>query len=61
MPLIPQQDILFADVTGPNIETAIARLKGKLEGYPDVKIVSISMTSGGLSMGYQIIAVVETI
>ncbi len=61
MPLIPQQDILTAEVTGPDIETAIKRLKEKMKTYPPVKIVSISMTSGGLSMGYQLVAVIETI
>lgn len=43
MPLIPQQDIVWAaSVGGP--EKTIAVLQQKLEAYPPCRIVSISMS-----------------
>lgn len=65
MPLIPQQDIVWAaGVGGP--EKALATLREKLDAYPPVRIVSISMSDmpnpfGKGSMGTKVVAVIETI
>lgn len=61
MPLIPQQNVVVIGGSGLTINNAVAKLHDELEVYPDVRIVSISVTFSSLSMGVQLVAVVETL
>ena len=61
MPLIPQQSVIVIDNSGGTVDKAVAKLHKELEVYPDVRIVSISITFTNLAMGVQLVAVVETI
>lgn len=57
MPLIEQQDVVVA--TAQDLEGVKTALLNKLEEYPPVRIVSISISNVGV--GHRIAAVVETI
>ena len=57
MPLIPQQDVVT--VEDQSFEKAIENLRGALESYPPVRIVTISLSCSGLF--HRLVAVVETV
>lgn len=61
MPLIPQQNVIVVDNSGGTVDQAVTKLHKELEAYPDVRIVSISITFTSLAMGVQLVAVVETV
>lgn len=61
MPLIPQQDIVSVEALGGGPNQAIEKLRTKLEAYPEVRIVSISMKQSGIAAGVELVAVIETV
>lgn len=66
MPLIEQQDIVFATPQIPlpdgvsAVESAVESLQKQLLNYPPCRIISIAVSDAALS-GYGLVAVIETI
>ena len=58
MPLISQQDVVT--VTAANLDLARAALLARLNAYPEVRIVSVSV-SVLASINIVLVAVVETV
>lgn len=61
MPLTPLQDVIAVSVLGGTPTEAIAKLKKKLETYPTVRVVSISIMANIVVAGVDLVAVVEAV